>query len=127
MIKKYLFLLFLCLGNPVCAQKYGFKMLDKFRSKDYDYLFEHIKALEDSSVKELMYLLSFYRKLIRKKNGEDYKRVWNYVYNSPENLKVLYSDSKIHTAKKSMGNPLIVKPILQRELYSMLRKNIVMH
>ncbi|MFV5692901.1 AraC family transcriptional regulator [Flavobacterium sp. LT1R49] len=108
MIKKYLFILSLYLGNPVCAQQNGFKIPDTLLSKDYNYLFEHIKALEEDSVTQSLYLQSFLHKAKSEKNPEKiingYK---NYVHHSPENLKLVYADSMIYTAKKSMDNALI--------------------
>ncbi|MFE3872217.1 AraC family transcriptional regulator [Flavobacterium sp. ZS1P70] len=108
MIKKYLFLLFLCLGYQAYAQERAFKIPDTLRSKDYDYLFERIKELEDGSAKQSLYLQSFLHKAKSEKNPEKiidgYK---NYVHHSPENLKLVYADSMIYVAKKSRDNALI--------------------
>jgi len=108
MIKKYLIVLSLCLGNPIYAQLNGFKIPDTLINKNFDYLFEHIKALEDGNVKQALYLQSFLQKAKSDKNPEKiingYK---NYVHHSPENLKLVYADSMIYTAKKSGENALI--------------------
>ena len=108
MIKKHLFLLFLCLGYQAYAQESAFKIPDTLRSKDYNYLFERLKALEDGSVKQSVYLQSFLHKAKSEKKPEKiidgYK---NYVHHSPENLKLVYADSMIYVAKKSRDNTLI--------------------
>jgi AraC-like DNA-binding protein/tetratricopeptide (TPR) repeat protein len=115
MIKKYLFLLFLCAGNQIGAQESVFKIPDTLRSKDYNYLFERIKALEDGSVKQSLYLQSFLQKAKSEKKPEQlingYK---NYVHHSPEKLKLVYADSMIYTAKKSMDNALIGSAYLSK-------------
>ena len=115
MIKKHLFLLFLCLGYQAYAQESAFKIPDTLRSKDYDYLFERVKALEDGSVKQSLYLQSFLHKAKSEKNPEKiingYK---NYVHHSPENLKLVYADSMIYVAKKSKDNALIGSAYLSK-------------
>jgi len=108
MIKKYLILLSLCFGNLIYAQQNGFKIPDTLIKKNYDYLFEHIKALEDGNAKQSLYLQSFLQKAKSDKSPEKiingYK---NYVHHSPENLKLVYADSMIYAAKKSGENALI--------------------
>ena len=115
MIKKYLFLLFLCLGYQAYAQERAFKIPDTLRSKDYNYLFERIKELEDGSTKQSLYLQSFLHKAKSEKNPEKiisgYK---NYVHHSPENLKLVYADSMIYVAKKSRDNALIGSAYLSK-------------
>ena len=115
MIKKHLFLLFLCLGYQAYAQESAFKIPDTLQSKDYDYLFERVKALEDGSVKQALYLQSFLHKAKSEKNQEQiingYK---NYLHHSPENLKLVYADSMIYVAKKSKDNALIGSAYLSK-------------
>ncbi|SHN20694.1 AraC family transcriptional regulator [Flavobacterium xinjiangense] len=123
MIKKYLFLLILYLGNQVYAQQNGFKIPDTLRSKDYDYLFEQIKALEEGSAQQSLYLQSFLHKAKAENNKEEiingYK---NYVHHSPENLKLVYADSMIYTAKKSMDNALIGSAYLTKGIVYYAKK-----
>ncbi|MFV8334662.1 tetratricopeptide repeat protein [Flavobacterium sp. RSP29] len=115
MIKKYLLILSLCLGDQVCAQEIHFKIPDTIRHKDYDYLFERIKESENDPVKESLYLQSFLSKAKSEKNSQEiingYK---NYLRRSPENLKLVYADSMIYTAKKSMDNALIGSAYLSK-------------
>lgn len=123
MIKKYLFLLILYLGNQAYAQQNGFKIPDTLRSKDYDYLFEQIKALEEGSAQQSLYLKSFLHKAKAENNKEEiingYK---NYVHHSPENLKLVYADSMIYTAKKSMDNVLIGSAYLTKGIVYYAKK-----
>ena len=108
MIKKYLLILSLCLGDQVCAQEIHFKIPDTIRNKDYDYLFERIKESENDPVKESLYLQSFLSKAKSEKNSQEIVNGYkNYLRRSPENLKLVYADSMIFTAKKSMDNALI--------------------
>lgn len=115
MNKKYLFSLFLCIGYLACAQERVFKIPDTLRSKDYDYLFEHIKALEDGSAKQSLYLQSFLQKAKSEKNSEEIVNGYkNYLHHSPENLKLIYADSMIYAAKKSTDNALIGSSYLSK-------------
>jgi tetratricopeptide (TPR) repeat protein len=115
MIKKYLLLLSLCLGYQVYAQGIEFKIPDTLRGKDYDYLFERIEALEDDGAKQSLYLQSFLWKAKAEKNsGELVNGYKNYVYHSPENLKLVYADSMVYTAKKSRDNALIGSAYLSK-------------
>ena len=115
MIKKYLLILSLCLGDQVCAQEIYFKIPDTIRNKDYDYLFERIKESENDPIKESMYLQTFLSKAKSEKNSQEiingYK---NYLRRSSENLKLVYADSMIYTAKKSRDNALIGSAYLSK-------------
>ena len=115
MIKKYLLILSLCLGDQVCAQEIHFKIPDTIRNKDYDYLFGRIKESENDPVKESLYLQSFLSKAKSEKNSQEIVNGYkNYLRRSPENLKLVYADSMIYTAKKSMDNALIGSAYLSK-------------
>ncbi|MFV8347582.1 AraC family transcriptional regulator [Flavobacterium sp. ZB4P13] len=115
MIKIYLFILSLCLGNQVCAQQNGFKIPDTLRNKNYDYLFERAEDLEKDSVKQSLYLRTFLLKATSEKNSEEIVNGYkNYVHYSPENLKLVYADSMIYAAKKSGDNALIGSAYLSK-------------
>ncbi|MDI6033363.1 AraC family transcriptional regulator [Flavobacterium sp. LB2P84] len=115
MIKIYLFILSLCLGNQVCAQQNGFKIPDTLRNKNYDYLFERAEDLEKDSVKQSLYLRTFLLKATAEKNSEEIVNGYkNYVHYSPENLKLVYADSMIYAAKKSGDNALIGSAYLSK-------------
>ncbi len=115
MIKIYLFILSLCLGNQVCAQQNGFKIPDTLRNKNYDYLFERAEDLEKDSTKQSLYLRSFLSKATSEKNSEEIVNGYkNYVHYSPENLKLVYADSMIYAAKKTEDNALIGSAYLSK-------------
>lgn len=115
MIIKYLFLLSLCWGDQICAQEIHFKIPDTIRNKDYDYFFERIKESENDPVKESLYLQSFLSKAKSEKNSEEIVNGYkNYLRRSPENLKLVYADSMIYTAKKSTDNALIGSAYLSK-------------
>lgn len=115
MIKKYLLILSLCLGDQVCAQEIYFKIPDTIRNNDYDYLFKRIKESENDPVKESLYLQSFLSKAKSEKNSQEIVNGYkNYLRRSPENLKLVYADSMIYTAKKSMDNALIGSAYLSK-------------
>jgi AraC-like DNA-binding protein len=126
MIKKYLFLLSLCWGGQICAQEIHFKIPDTLRNKDYDYLFERIEQSENDSSKQSLYLRSYLMKSKAEKNLEKiingYK---NYAHYSPENLKLIYADSMVYTAKKTMDNALIGSAYLSKGIiyYSQKKHN----
>lgn len=123
MIKKYLLILSLCIGDQVCAQKIEFKIPDSLRSKDYDYLFERIEALEDDGAKQSLYLQSFLWKAKgEKKSKEIVNGYKNYIYYAPENLKLIYADSMVYAAKKSMDNALIGSAYLSKGVLYYIQK-----
>ncbi|PWA10490.1 AraC family transcriptional regulator [Flavobacterium laiguense] len=125
MIKKYLLILSLCLGDQICAQEIHFKIPDTLRNKDYDYLFKRIEESENDSSKQSLYL-RFY--LVKSKSEKNFEKVVNgyknYVHHSPENLKLIYADSMVYTAKKSMDNALIGSAYLSKGIvYYSLKKH----
>jgi tetratricopeptide (TPR) repeat protein len=126
MIRKYLFLLSLCLGDQICAQEIHFKIPDTIRNKNYDYLFERIKESENDQVKQSLYLQSFLWKAKSEKNSQEIVNGYkNYLHHSPENLKLVYADSMIYTAKKSRDNALIGSAYLSKgiEYYAQKKHN----
>ncbi|TDE52696.1 AraC family transcriptional regulator [Flavobacterium sp. GT3P67] len=115
MIKKYLLLLFLCLGKAIFAQQNSFIIPDTLRNKSYDYLFERVEDLEKNKVKQSLYLKSFLSKALFEKNTEEIVNGYkNYVHYSPDHLKLVYADSMIYTAKKSKDNALIGSSYLSK-------------
>ncbi|WP_281323485.1 AraC family transcriptional regulator [Flavobacterium aestivum] len=125
MIKKHLFVIFLCFGNMVSAQKSTFKIPDTLLQKDYDYLFERVEQLENDSTEQSMYLKSFLLKAKAERNFEEiingYK---NYLYYSSDKLKLVYADSMIYSAKQSKENSLIGSAYLSKGIvYYGLKKH----
>ena len=115
MIKKYLLLATMCLGHSIFGQKAIFRIPDTLQNKDYDYLFERIEESENKHIKQSLYLKSFLSKAKSEKNSEEILNAYkNYVYHSPENLKLVYADSMIYIAKKSMNNALLGSAYLSK-------------
>jgi tetratricopeptide (TPR) repeat protein len=125
MIKKYLLFATLCLGHPVFGQGSTFRIPDTLERKDYDYLFDRIEESENDSAKQSLYLQSFLYKAKSENNSKEVVNGYkNYVYHSSENLKLIYADSMIYTAKKSMNNALIGSAYLSKGiLYYTLKKH----
>jgi AraC-like DNA-binding protein len=125
MIRKYLFLLSLCLGDQIYAQEIHFKIPDTLRNKDYDYLFDRIEESQNDSIKKSLYLKSFLVKSKTEKNLEEVVNGYkNYLHHSPENLKLTYADSMIYTAKKSKDNALIGSAYLSKGILYYSRKKL---
>ena len=115
MIRKYFFLLSLCLGDQICAQELHFKIPDSLQNKNYDYLFDRIEESENDSNKQSLYLKSFLVKSKTEKNWEEIVNGYkNYLHHSPENLHLIYADSMIYTAKKAKDNALIGSAYLSK-------------
>jgi AraC-like DNA-binding protein len=115
MIKKYLLLATFCLGHSIFGQKAIFRIPDTLQNKDYDYLFERIEESENKHIKQSLYLKSFLSKAKSEKNSEEILNGYkNYAYHSPENLKLVYADSMIYIAKKSMNNALLGSAYLSK-------------
>lgn len=125
MIRKYLFLLSLCWVDQICAQEINFKVPDTLLNKDYDYLFERIEESDKDSIKQSLYLKSFLAKSKAEKNLEKVVNGHkNYLHHSPENLKLIYADSMIYTAKKSRNNALIGSAYLTKGIVYYARKKL---
>lgn len=125
MIRKYLFLLSLCLGDQIYAQEIHFKIPDTLRNRNYDYLFDRIEESQNDSIKQSLYLKSFLVKSKAEKNLEEVVNGYkNYLHHSPENLKLIYADSMIYTAKKSRNNALIGSAYLSKGILYYSRKKL---
>lgn len=125
MIRKYLFLLSLCLGDQIYAQEIHFKIPDTLRNRDYDYLFDRIEESQNDSIKQSLYLKSFLVKSKTEKNLEEVVNGYkNYLHHSPENLKLIYADSMIYTAKKSRNDALIGSAYLSKGILYYSRKKL---
>jgi len=115
MIKNYILLVILCFGNQLYAQEMESKIFDTLKRKSYDYLFERIEATSENKVKQAYYLKYFLNKAKKDKNSEEIVNGYkNYLFYSPEKLKVVYADSMIYTAKKANDNALIGSAYLSK-------------
>ena len=126
MKKKYLLFTALSLVHSVFGQESVFKIPNTIRTKNYDYFFDRIEESENNNFQKLLYLKSFLSKAKSERNWKEIVNGYkNYVYHSPENLKLLYTDSMIYTAKKSMDKALICKAYLSKGIvyYSQKKHN----
>ncbi|MBP4137244.1 AraC family transcriptional regulator [Flavobacterium geliluteum] len=115
MIRKYLFLLSICLGDQIYGQEIHFKIPDTLRNKSYEYLFNRIEESENDRIKQSLYLKFYLAKSKLEKNWkEEVNSYKNYVHHSPEKMKLIYTDSMIYTAKKSKDNALIGSAYLSK-------------
>ena len=115
MIKKYLLVFFLCLGDQITAQESAFKILDSLLNRDYDYLYDRIEQLQGDTIKQSLYLKSFLLKSKSEKNFEEIVNGYkNYLHHSPDKLKLVYADSMIFSAKQSKKNNLIGSAYLSK-------------
>lgn len=115
MIKNYILLVILCFGNQLYSQEMESKIFDTLKRKSYDYLFERIEATVEDKANQTYYLKYFLNKAKRNKNFKEIVNGYkNYLFYSPEKLKVVYADSMIYTAKKANDNALIGSAYLSK-------------
>ncbi|RKR05168.1 YesN/AraC family two-component response regulator [Flavobacterium sp. 90] len=108
MTKRLSLLIYLFLAYNLYSQKTAVAIPDTIQNKDYDYLFERIEDSQNNSKIQSLYLKSFLYKAKSEENTEEiingYK---NYLHYSKDNLKLVYADSMIYTAKQTGDNALI--------------------
>lgn len=115
MIKNYILLVILCFGNQLYAQEMESKISDTLQRKNYDYLFERIEATAEDKIKQAYYLQYFLNKAKTDKNSKEIVNGYkNFLFYSPEKLKLVYADSMIYTAKKANDNALIGSAYLSK-------------
>lgn len=115
MIKNYILLVILCFENQLYAQEMESKISDTLQRKNYDYLFECIEATAEDKIKQAYYLQYFLNKAKTDKNSKEIVNGYkNYLFYSPEKLKLVYADSMIYTAKKANDNALIGSAYLSK-------------
>ncbi|MGH2666888.1 helix-turn-helix domain-containing protein [Flavobacterium sp.] len=123
MLKKYLFIVFVCLGSQSFAQEHTFKIPDTLLSKDFDYIFDRIEEFGSDSTKQSLYLKLFLLKAKSEKNFEEMVNGYkNYLHYSSDNLKLVYSDSMIFVARQSKNNSLIGSAYLSKGIVYYGRK-----
>lgn len=115
MIKNYILLVILFFGHQLYAQEMESKIIDTLKRKSYDYLFERIEATAENKANQAYYLKYFLNKAKTDKNFKEIVNGYkNYLFYSPEKLKVVYADSMIYTAKKANDNALIGSAYLSK-------------
>ncbi|MDR6761895.1 AraC-like DNA-binding protein [Flavobacterium sp. 2755] len=108
MNRKNLLLLFLLFLSSASAQKNNLKIPDSLKKKSYEYLDDKIYDLRKDSVSASVYAYAFLHKA---KSEQNWKEIINGYQNllhlSQQNMRIIYADSMIYTAKKSNDNELI--------------------
>lgn len=108
------------------AQEIRFKIPDSLKNKNFDYLFDRIESSQEDEKNRALYLKSFLQKAKTEENVEEIVNGYkNYIFYSPDNLKLVYADSMIYSAKKSKDNALIGSAYLSKgiEYYDQKKHN----
>lgn len=125
MLKKYLLFAVICLTELLYAQQTDSKLGDSLQGKTYDYLFERIEATGKKVIQQRKYLKYFLRKAVAEKNFEEIVNGYkNYLHYSPENLKLIYADSMIYSAKISGSNDLIGSAYISKGIVYYAQKKL---
>lgn len=108
MIHKFLIVIYISFAPCIYATETFLIPKDTLGNRDYNYLFDRIEDFKEKKVIQRIYLDAFLKKAKAEKNWEEtvngYK---NYLYYSPKDLKFVYADSMIYTAKLSKDDALI--------------------
>lgn len=97
------------------AQKHITQIPDSLKNKDFDYLFDRIEENKINKQNRSIYLFTFLVKAKSEKNWEELSNAYkNYIYYSPNKLKLVYADSMVWAAKKSNDNKIIGSALLSK-------------
>jgi len=108
MIHKFLIIASISIAQHLYAVQTFINPNDTLRNQDYDYLFDRIEGAKGNRVKQRIYLDAFLQKAKAEMNWEEMVNGYkNFLYYSPVDLKFIYADSMVHTAKLSKDNALI--------------------
>ena len=110
MNQKYFLILFIGITQLLSAQKITYKIPDSLRSKDYEYLDDKIYELKKDSSKAAVYMYAYLNKARNEHNWKEMVNAYQgLLHQSPDNLRLVYADSMIYSAKKSNDDALIVR------------------
>lgn len=110
MINKSNIFFFLCLllAIPVFSQQKGFRLPDSLKDKSYDYLNNRIDLFEEDTIKALFYLDSYLAKAKSERNLNEMVNAYsNNIFFVSDNLKPIYADSIVTTAKMT-NDPAVI-------------------
>ncbi|MCD0472502.1 helix-turn-helix domain-containing protein [Flavobacterium sp. JAS] len=97
------------------AQKKAFIIPDTIENKDFDYIFDRIEESQRDPEIQALYLKSFLYKAKSEKNSEEITNGYkNYLHYSKDNLKLVYADSMIYTARITANKALIGSAYLSK-------------
>lgn len=121
------FLYLLLTTQFIVAQKKNIVLPDSLKSKSYEYLDEQIDVYKRNSYKAAPYITAYLAKAKSEKNSEEIVNGYkNYLLlQSDENLKLIYTDSMIYTAKNSRNKALIGSAYLSKGIVHYARKNYI--
>ncbi|WP_426484656.1 helix-turn-helix domain-containing protein [Flavobacterium sp. 2] len=106
------------------AQKRELKSTDSLKNKSYTYLDDQLYKYRKDSSKASVYLFSYLRKAKREKNWKQTIYAYqNILHQSPDNLRLIYADSMIYTAKRSDDKTLIGSSFLSKGIVYYGRKD----
>lgn len=115
MNKNLLLLLLLCTTQFILAQKRSYKIPDSLKNKNYTYLDDKIFEFKDDSTKAAVFMFTYLQKAKIEQNLKEIVNGYqNIIYQSPQNLKLVYADSMLYAAKKSADNALIGSAYLSK-------------
>lgn len=127
MNQKHLLILFLGITQLLSAQKKTYKIPDSLRSKNYEYLDDKIYELKKDSSKAAVYLFAYLNKAKAEKNRKEMVNAYqSLLHQSPDNLRLVYADSMIYSAKKSNDDALIGSAYLSKGIVYYGQKKQIM-
>lgn len=104
------FLILLVGDQFAYSQQSGLKIPDSLAGKDYDYFIEKLDADSNNAELDKLYGNVYLRKAMREKNWGHAINAWKtIIHKSHRNLKLVYTDSLIATAKQSKDKLIIAK------------------
>lgn len=115
MNKNLLLLLLLCITQFILAQKRFYKIPDSLKNKNYTYLDDKIFEFKDDSTKAAVFMFTYLQKAKIEQNLKEIVNGYqNIIYQSPQNIKLVYADSMLYAAKKSGDDALIGSAYLSK-------------
>lgn len=101
-------LFLLLLSQFITAQRIGHNIPDSLKNKSYNYLDDKGYELRKDSSKASVYLYAYLYKAQNERNWKEVVAAYqNLLHESPDNLRLLYADSMLLSAKKTTDNALI--------------------
>jgi tetratricopeptide (TPR) repeat protein len=115
MNQKLLLIFFLGIIQLLSAQKTTYKIPDSLHSKSYEYLDDKIYELKKDSSKAAVYMYTYLNKARKEQNWKEIVNAYqSLLHQSPDNLRLVYADSMIYSAKKSNDDALIGSAYLSK-------------
>ncbi|PTS94904.1 hypothetical protein DBR27_17425 [Flavobacterium sp. HMWF030] len=127
MNQKYFLILFTGITQLLSAQKITYKIPDSLRTKNYEYLDDKIYELKKDSSKAAVYMYAYLNKARNEHNWKEMVNAYQgLLHQSPDNLRLVYADSMIYSAKKSNDDALIGSAYLSKGIVYYGQKKQIM-